>query len=116
MTKKCNADVVMICAQIEAELVSLGKEEAENYLKELGVTSSGIEKMIKSAYDILNLQTYITAGEKKFGHGLSQKVQKLLLLPVSFILILKKVLLRQKLYLMMILFRQAAGPAPEKRV
>ncbi len=56
--KKCNADVVMICAQIEAELVSLGKEEAENYLKELGVTSSGIEKMIKSAYDILNLQTY----------------------------------------------------------
>ena len=55
----------MICAQIEAELVSLGKEEAENYLKELGVSSSGIEKMIKSAYDILNLQTYITAGEKE---------------------------------------------------
>jgi len=55
----------MICAQIEAELVSLGKEEAENYLKELGVQSSGIEKMIKSAYDILNLQTYITAGEKE---------------------------------------------------
>ena len=63
--KKNNAEVVMICAQIEAELVSLGKEEAENYLKELGVTSSGIEKMIKSAYDILNLQTYITAGEKE---------------------------------------------------
>jgi len=63
--KKCNADVVMICAQIEAELVSLGKEEAQNYLKELGVTSSGIEKMIKSAYDILNLQTFITAGEKE---------------------------------------------------
>jgi len=62
---KQNADVVMICAQIEAELVSLGKEEAENYLKELGVQSSGIEKMIKSAYDILNLQTYITAGEKE---------------------------------------------------
>ena len=55
----------MICAQIEAELVSLGKEEAENYLKELGVENSGIEKMIKSAYDILNLQTYITAGEKE---------------------------------------------------
>lgn len=62
---KHGAEVVMICAQIEAELVSLGKDEAENYLKELGVTSSGIEKMIKSAYDILNLQTYITAGEKE---------------------------------------------------
>jgi len=62
---KQGAEVVMICAQIEAELVSLGKEEAENYLKELGVQTSGIDKMIKSAYDILNLQTYITAGEKE---------------------------------------------------
>ena len=40
--KKCNADVVMICAQIEAELVSLGKEEAENYLKELGFSGISV--------------------------------------------------------------------------
>lgn len=60
-----NAQVVTICANIEAELVELGEEEAKNYLKELGVESSGIEKMIKSAYDLLDLRTYITAGEKE---------------------------------------------------
>ncbi len=62
---KQSAQTVVICAGLEAELVSLGKIEAENYLKELGVQTSGIDKMIKSAYDLLDLQTYITAGEKE---------------------------------------------------
>lgn len=43
----------------------MGEVEAKKYLEELGVKSSGIEKMIKSAYDLLNLRTYITAGEKE---------------------------------------------------
>lgn len=59
------AQVVTICAGIEAELVELGEAEAKNYLKELGATSSGIEKMIKTVYDLLDLRTYITAGEKE---------------------------------------------------
>lgn len=59
------AATVTICAEIEAQLVDLGKDEAKKYLEELGVESSGIEKMIKSAYDLLNLRTYITAGEKE---------------------------------------------------
>lgn len=63
--QKQGAQTVVICAGIEAELVSLGKEEAQNYLEELGVKTSGIDKMIKSAYDLLDLQTYITAGEKE---------------------------------------------------
>ncbi len=63
--KSHNAIVVKICAELESQLVELGEEEAKNYLKELGVESSGIEKMIKSAYDLLNLRTYITAGEKE---------------------------------------------------
>lgn len=62
---KQGAKTVVICAGIEAELVSLDKEEAKNYLSELGVETSGIDKMIKSAYDLLGLQTYITAGEKE---------------------------------------------------
>ncbi len=64
-SKKQGAKTVIICAGLEAELVSLGEEEASNYLKELGVKTSGIDKMIKSAYDLLDLQTYITAGEKE---------------------------------------------------
>ncbi len=59
------AQMVIISAQIESELVELGEAEAKNYLAELGVDSSGIEKMIKSAYDLLNLRTYLTAGEKE---------------------------------------------------
>ena len=57
--------VVLICARLEEELVDLGEDEAKSYLKELGIENSGIERMIKSAYDILNLRTYITAGEKE---------------------------------------------------
>ena len=60
-----NAQVVRICANLEEELVDLGEDEAKNYLSELGIENSGIERMIKSAYDILNLRTYITAGEKE---------------------------------------------------
>ena len=62
---KNNAQVVLICANLEEELVDLGEEEAKKYLNELGIKDSGIERMIKSAYDILNLRTYITAGEKE---------------------------------------------------
>jgi len=60
-----SAEVVLICANLEEELTDLGEVEAKNYLKELGIENSGIERMIKSAYDILNLRTYITAGEKE---------------------------------------------------
>ncbi|MCD8024609.1 MAG: redox-regulated ATPase YchF [Candidatus Gastranaerophilales bacterium] len=64
-SKKQGSETVIICAQLEAELVSLDREEAKNYLEELGVKNSGIDKMIKSAYSLLGLQTYITAGEKE---------------------------------------------------
>ena len=60
-----SSQVVRICARLEEELVDLGADEAKKYLAELGIESSGIEKMIKSAYDMLNLRTYITAGEKE---------------------------------------------------
>ena len=59
------AMVVSICANLEEELVDLGEVEAKKYLAELGIENSGIERMIKCAYDILNLRTYITAGEKE---------------------------------------------------
>jgi ribosome-binding ATPase YchF (GTP1/OBG family) len=57
--------VVIISAKIEAELSELDKDEAKEYLKDLGVESSGIERMIRSVYDLLGLRTYITAGEKE---------------------------------------------------
>ena len=58
-----NADVVVISAKIEAELSELSEEEKKDYLAELGVESSGIERMIRSVYHLLDLRTFITAGE-----------------------------------------------------
>ena len=63
--KSHGAQTVIICARIEEELVELGEEGAKEYLEELGITDSGINKMIKSVYTLLNLRTFITAGEKE---------------------------------------------------
>lgn len=63
--KTHNADVVIISAKIEEELSDLDEAEKKAYLAELGVESSGIERMIKCAYQLLDLRTYITAGEKE---------------------------------------------------
>jgi GTP-binding protein YchF len=60
-----NAEVVVICAKLEAELVALDEEERREYLKDLGVTSSGVDKMIRSAYRLLGLMSFLTAGEKE---------------------------------------------------
>ena len=62
---KHNAEVVLISAKIEEELAELGADEAKEYLSELGIEDSGINRMIKSVYKLLNLRTFITAGEKE---------------------------------------------------
>lgn len=58
------AEMVIISAKIEQELSELGEESLE-YLKELGIDDSGINRMIKHVYHLLNLRTFITAGEKE---------------------------------------------------
>ncbi|MCD7879966.1 MAG: redox-regulated ATPase YchF [Candidatus Gastranaerophilales bacterium] len=63
--KSHGADVVVISAKIESELVDLSQDEAKAYLQDLGVESSGIERMIQSVYKLLDLTTFITAGEKE---------------------------------------------------
>jgi GTP-binding protein YchF len=62
---KENAEVVVICAKLEAELVALEPEERTEFLADLGVTSSGVDKLIKSAYKMLGLMSFLTAGEKE---------------------------------------------------
>ncbi|MBL9116012.1 MAG: redox-regulated ATPase YchF [Verrucomicrobiaceae bacterium] len=60
-----NASAVVISAAIENELVDLPEEDATAYLADLGVKDSGVSRLIKSAYDLLGLQTYLTTGEKE---------------------------------------------------
>lgn len=55
-------DVIPISAKIESELAQLSDEERGEYLKELGLEESGLDKIIKAAYKILGLITFITAG------------------------------------------------------
>lgn len=60
-----NSEVVLICAKLEAELVALEPEERAEFLADLGVTSSGVDKLIKAAYKMLGLMSFLTAGEKE---------------------------------------------------
>ncbi len=60
-----NAEVVVICAKLEAELVALEPLERKEFLNDLNVTSSGVDKLIKAAYKMLGLMSYLTAGEKE---------------------------------------------------
>ena len=57
-----NAEVVAISAKVEAEIAELDAEEAKAFLEDLGETESGLDRLIKAAFDILGLQTFLTAG------------------------------------------------------
>ena len=58
-------EAVVISAQIESELVDLSPDEADAFLKDLGVPESGVGSLIRATYHLLGLRTYFTAGEKE---------------------------------------------------
>lgn len=60
-----DAGAVVISAQIEADLMDLSDAEAKEYLEGLGVSESGVGALIRSAYHLLGLRTYLTTGEKE---------------------------------------------------
>lgn len=60
-----NAEVVLICAKLESELVALDETERKEYLADLGLESSGVDNLIKAAYKMLGLMSFLTAGEKE---------------------------------------------------
>ena len=58
-------EAVVISAQIESDLIDLSDAEAKEFLKELGVSESGVGALIRATYHLLGLRTYFTAGEKE---------------------------------------------------
>jgi GTP-binding protein YchF len=54
-----------VSAQVESELATLSDEDRVEYLKELGVSQSGLDKVIAAAYNLLGLMSFLTAGEKE---------------------------------------------------
>ncbi len=57
--------VIPVCAKIEAELAQLNDEEKQEYLHELGLDEPGLNRVIQAGYELLNLQTFFTAGPKE---------------------------------------------------
>jgi GTP-binding protein YchF len=62
---KEGSEVVVISAKIEAELSELSNEEKVMFLEDLGVSESGLDRLIKKSYDLLGLKTYFTAGPQE---------------------------------------------------
>lgn len=60
--KTQNAQTVAICADIEAQIAELNIEEKQEFLSEMGQNESGLDRLIKTGYALLGLQTYFTAG------------------------------------------------------
>lgn len=63
MAKIERAQVIPISAQIESELIDLSFEEKKAYLAEIGASESGLEKLVRATYKLLNLSTYFTVGK-----------------------------------------------------
>lgn len=65
LADKEGANLVIVSAQVESELVDLAEEDRDEFLEALGVEleNCGLRALVREAYDILNLQTYYTSGE-----------------------------------------------------
>lgn len=62
-SKKENAEVIPLCVKIEEELSSLDDGDKKEMLEALGLSESGLDKVIKKSYDLLGLMSFLTAGE-----------------------------------------------------
>lgn len=61
--KKENSEIILISAKIEQELSELEENEKKQFLSEMGIHESGLEKLIKHSYKLLGLMSFLTAGE-----------------------------------------------------
>ena len=60
---KQNSEVFVICAQIEEEISELDEDERKMFLEDLGLTESGLEKLVRASYHLLGLMSFLIAGE-----------------------------------------------------
>lgn len=73
---KEGAEVVAISAKVESEIAELDEEEAKAFLEDLGETESGLDRLIKAAFDLLGLQTFLTAGRMSAAPGPSSRARR----------------------------------------
>jgi len=65
LANKRSIQVIPVCAQIEAEVAQLDRDEQQEYLSELGLEEPGLNRVIRAGYELLGLQTFFTAGPKE---------------------------------------------------
>ena len=65
IAREHNAPVIVVSAKVEEELAELDEQSREEFLQELGLESSGLNKLVTTGYDILGLISYLTAGPKE---------------------------------------------------
>ena len=63
--KYADEKIVNICADIEDQLSGLDENEKENFMKDIGLNKTGLNKLIKEGYDLLKLDTFFTSGPKE---------------------------------------------------
>lgn len=59
------AKAIVLCAKLEEDLTSLADDEREMFMEEYGLKESGLDRLVKTSYDLLGLISYLTAGEKE---------------------------------------------------
>ncbi len=64
-SKYPNEKIVTICADIEDQIIGLDKDERETFMKEIGLDKTGLNKLIKEGYDLLDLDTFFTSGPEE---------------------------------------------------
>ena len=60
-----HSEVIVVCAEAEEEIAELDDEDKAEFLEAMGIEESGLDQLIRTAYDLLGLATYFTAGEQE---------------------------------------------------
>jgi GTP-binding protein YchF len=60
-----DSEVIVLCAKLEAEMAELDDDERGAFLEDLGIKESGLDKLIKASYNLLDLISFLTAGESE---------------------------------------------------
>ena len=60
-----NEKIVIICADIEDQIMGLDNNERETFMKEIGLSKTGLNQLIKEGYELLNLDTFFTSGPEE---------------------------------------------------
>ncbi len=84
------SDVVVVCAKIEAEMSELEDDEKAMFLEEMGISESGLDKLVKASYRLLDLISFLTAGEPEVRAWTIKRGRKHRVRQVRYTLILKK--------------------------